>query len=75
MEFSYKGMSYFIEKDDDESEIYYYKRCWLITKNNPQTEEEYEELEKLSRLWLNINFLGCTYSEEVHNNVSKLISI
>lgn len=75
MEFSYNGMSYFIERNKNEPEIYYYKRCWLIAKNNPQNETEYKEIEKLSHLWINTNYLGCKYNEEVEKNIKKLINI
>ena len=73
MEFSYNGYSYFIERYDNESENYYYKRCWLITKNSPKNNEEYENIEKLARLWINVNCLGCKYREEVMKEINKLI--
>lgn len=73
MEFSYNGYSYFIEKYENESEIYYYKRCWLITKNNPKNDEEYQKIDKMSRLWININYLGCQYNDDVMKQVHKLI--
>ena len=73
MEFSYNGYSYFIEKYEDEPDIHYYKRCWLITKNNPKTFEEYGNIERLSRLWINVNFLGCKYNDNVMKKINKLI--
>lgn len=74
MEFSNNGMSYFIEKNENESDVYYYKRCWLIAKNKPTNELEYKEIEKLSNLWININYLGCEYSENVQKHIKKLVT-
>ena len=41
MEFSHNGYTYYIERYENEPDLYYYKRCWIITKNNPKDEEEY----------------------------------
>ena len=73
MDFSYNGINYYIEKDEEEPELHYYKRSWLIVKNNPKTDEEYKEIEKLSKLWINTNYLGCEYSDEIKKKLNKLI--
>ena len=73
MEFSYNGYSYYIERYENEPDIHYYKRCWIITKNNPQDIDHYKKIEKLSRIWINVNFLGCKYEENTMKEVSKLV--
>ena len=72
MEFNYNGYSYFIERYENEPDIYYYKRCWIITKSNPKNIEEYDKIEKLSRLWVNTNFLGCKYEKNTMEQIFKL---
>ena len=73
MEFSYKGKCYFIENNMKEPEMFFYKRCWFIIKNNPTNLKEYEELIKLSNLWINSEYLGCEYPEDIKNKLLKYL--
>ena len=73
MEFSYKGYSYFIKKYNNEPDIHYYKRGWIITKNNPKNDEEYHNIEKMARLWINVNYLGCKYNDELMEKINNLV--
>lgn len=73
MEFSHSGYTYFIERYENEPDLYYYKRCWIITKNNPKNNEEYTEIERMSRMWININYLGCKYQENIMKEIGKLV--
>ena len=75
MEFSKNGVSYFITQNKDECEKYYYERCKLIVNYNPNTETSYKEIEKISNIWININYFGCEYSDEVTHKVKQILKL
>ena len=35
--------------------------------------EEYNKIEKMSRMWININYLGCKYEEDIMKEIGKLV--
>tara|TARA_Y200000002_G_C22681525_1_gene664278 strand:+ start:1150 stop:1371 length:222 start_codon:yes stop_codon:yes gene_type:complete len=66
----HNGMIYTIYREDSECLNVFYKRAWYIATKNPQTQSEFENIEKLSYIWRNATINGMTYDEKI----MKLIS-
>ena len=64
------GMIYTIYREDGESYDAFYKRAWYIANKNPQTQSEFENIEKLSYIWRNVTINNLTYD----SNIMKLLS-
>ena len=64
------GMIYTIYREDGESYYAFYKRAWYIANKNPQTQSEFENIEKLSYIWRNVTINNLTYD----SNIMKLLS-
>lgn len=75
MEIEYRGNSYFIEKCNNESDDMFFKRCWFIIKNEPDTTENMDYLIKISHHWINHKFLGCNYIDNIQEQLYKLDNI
>tara|TARA_B100000401_G_scaffold437644_2_gene383742 strand:- start:2365 stop:2586 length:222 start_codon:yes stop_codon:yes gene_type:complete len=63
----HKGMIYSIYREDSESYDAFYKRAWYIANKNPQTQSEFENIEKLSYIWRNVTINGMTYDSKIMN--------
>ncbi len=61
-----------IKRLDTESLDMYSKRCQIIIKNNPRTESEYLNIEKLSILWSRWKFESIKYSVEIMSQIESL---
>ena len=70
--FTKNGFYYLIQQDKFESKEHFNQRKWFITSQVPETKEEFNEAEKLSRLWMNNKKFKCTYSIDSMNKISKL---
>lgn len=64
------GMIYTIYREDGESYDSFYKRSWYIANKKPQTQSEFENIEKLSYIWRNVTINKMTYD----SNIMKLLS-
>ena len=72
------GYIYIIEKDFDESYEIYIERAWLIINtfndiNNNENKKKYtlDELITLSRIWRNIKYLNCSYSDLINDKITN----
>jgi hypothetical protein len=63
---------YNISIDKKESDEIFYERVKFIIKQTPSSEEELKKIIIYSRIWSNIKFKKCTYSEEIMNIIKKL---
>ena len=63
------GMIYTIYREDGESYDAFYKRAWYIANKKPQTQPEFENIEKLSYIWRNVTINKMTYD----SNIMKLL--
>jgi len=72
MKICYQGITYMTERLSIETDEQLARRLWFIIKLKPKNDLEYAEAERLSRLWFNMNFLGCRYSEEVEEMIYSL---
>ena len=72
MEFEYRGNSYYIEKDVNESDDIFFQRCWFIIKQEPDCIEKMNYLKNLSELWLNYKNLDCKYVDELQSELERI---
>jgi len=68
----YNGISYTIPKDIYEPYNIYFQRLWFIAKQEPGSEEQLKECIRYSLIWKNIKFLGCKYSDKIHNKIGEI---
>jgi len=68
MEFYKKGISIILNKQLGESDEIFYKRGFFII--NQSKLDDFQELEKLSKIWSNYKFKKCNYS----NDLIKLVT-
>ncbi len=62
-----------INKDFDESYEVYLERAWLIINTYTKENNKYaiNDLINLSRVWRNVKYLGCSYSDKVTSKLSS----
>ena len=56
---------YLIKKDKYEPMERFNERGWFIAYMHPKTSEEFNEAVRLSRVWSNMKFDKCVYSDEL----------
>lgn len=66
-EFEYKGKSYNIYREENETDTVFYERASFIIAQEPATGAEIKEVLKLSRVWINMNFRQCRYSTDLED--------
>tara|TARA_B100000795_G_scaffold269311_2_gene258329 strand:- start:7 stop:237 length:231 start_codon:yes stop_codon:yes gene_type:complete len=71
MDITYNGKNYFIQRNEEESDISLYNRLMFISKQNPLTENELKKEIRFSNIWINNKLLGCGYSEKLENIIKK----
>jgi len=64
------GIIYTIPKMSTETIEAYHERIWFVANNIGK--KSIEELIRLSRVWVNITFLGCGYSKNLMNKINEL---
>lgn len=74
MDITFKGINYFIERNENESDISLYNRALFIAKQSPKDEKELKTESKYSNIWINSKLLGCEYSEKIRNILSTRIA-
>ena len=77
MNIEYCGYSHNFTKNplDIEPDIVFKERCWFIAyfyKNWIDKEKDYDKLTKISKLWANIKFNNCFYSEKIMKDIHEL---
>jgi len=62
---SYNNIFYIINKIDTESQFEFLSRCDYISKKNPKTQIEFDNLIILSQINNNINFYKVSYPSHI----------
>jgi hypothetical protein len=73
--FTFNDVKYKIYKDDDEPEELFKARAKFITMMKPKTQLEKNTAIKYSRIYVNVKFRRCVYSEEVMNKLKTFTNI
>lgn len=62
----FKNKSYVsISRDKFESRESFNERGWFVCNRNPQTNQEYLESVRLSRIYVNVKLKGMKYSDDI----------
>lgn len=61
-----------LEKNENEPLEKLNQRGWFIATQQPKTDEEYQELIKLSNIWMNNKYYKCEYDITLMNKVKSL---
>ena len=75
MQFRFKknGVSIVMVKDDNESSDIFNSRGWFIVSQNPgYLLNNFEEVEKMSKIWANHKFKGCKYSNYLQSRIRSM---
>jgi hypothetical protein len=67
------GNFYILTKDKYESIEKFNERGWFVANLCPKSEEGYNEAIRLSRIWINIQFHGCIYDENLMKKLTSTI--
>lgn len=70
MEFRKNGNSIILYKKNSESYDIFLKRGWFII-SQPDIKSNYNEILRMSKLWVNIKFKECVYSSKYLNDRIK----
>ncbi len=73
MDITFKGINYYIERNENESDGSIYNRMLFIAKQEPNGEDKLQEESKYSNIWVNKKLLGCEYSEKLENIISSRV--
>jgi hypothetical protein len=74
MDITFNGINYYIERNENESDLSLYNRMLFIAKQNPKNEKELKTESKYSNIWINNKLLGCQYSHKISNLINSRIS-
>ena len=72
------GKFYDIKATETETTKQLVERSWFIVNSlhleskEPVNKEQMEEAEKDSRLWFNLNVLGCKYTDDIEKKIRSL---
>jgi len=69
-----KGIQYIMHKRKHENEQSFQEKCWNITKQCPQTQQEFNNAAKISQLRQNEKDFGCVYSKDVKSHIHTQIT-
>lgn len=67
----YQGQLYKFENIIDEFDDIFIDRCWFIIKNIHNYKNNYEYLEKISYIWINIKYLNVAYDTSIMKEIEK----
>ncbi len=68
---TYQGELYKFENVNNELNDRFIERCWFIVKNIINYKDNYEYLEKLSYICINIKYLSVSYDDDILNEIKK----
>lgn len=75
MNINFNGYYYSIDRLENEVDQSYLMRCWYIVNWNPKNLEEYKQVSKLSKLYVNYKLLNCEYHESVTQMFLKKVPL
>lgn len=71
MEFTKKGISIILYKNISEPDEIFLKRGWFII-SQPNVQENYDEILRLSKIWENIKYKNCIYSKSIMQKIEEM---
>ena len=71
MEFKKNGFSLFLYKKNSESDEIFLKKGWFII-SQPDILTNYDEIIRLSKIWVNIKFKKCVYHKHIMNKLDYM---
>ena len=74
MDVNFNGINYYIERNENESDLSLYNRILFIAKQEPKDEKELKNESKLSNIWVNSKLLGCEYSQKIQNLINTRVA-
>ena len=74
LEFSKNGFVINVTKSDNESWDMFMDRGWFTVSqlSAKTTDQQYEGIESMARIWINIKYRNCKYSLAVINKLEKM---
>ncbi len=63
--FEKNGVIIIIKQKAEESEFCFFERGWFIINQNINTNNQLNNIEKMSHIWMNTKNLKCEYSKEI----------
>lgn len=70
MNLEFGNYSYFINKQENETNNSFRNRIWILVKQKPADDKEFKKAIKLSKLFINKKHLRCEYSDKVNKFLS-----
>jgi hypothetical protein len=64
-----------LKRDDAETKEQFSERHWLVINNLDRYKSKIDELICLTKIWRNIKYLKCVYSDDIMREVESLILI
>jgi len=71
MEFKKKGKSIILYKKNSEPDEIFFKKGWFII-SQPDILTNYNEIIRLSKIWINIKFKKCIYHKYIMNKIENM---
>ena len=71
MEFKKNGYSLFLYKNNLESDEIFLKKGWFII-SQPDILTNFDEILRLSKIWVNIKFKNCKYHNSIMNKLNEM---
>jgi len=71
MEYYRNGIIYYVKKIENENYSQFKERINLIFSQNINSPDDFEQVEKYSRLWFNKKILKCTYSNTIEESIKE----
>ena len=72
MEFKKNNKSIILYKDKYESNDMFLDRGWFIISQRYNNNYQYDEIMKMSKLYVNIKYLNCKYDKDIMNKINFL---
>ena len=74
MDVNFNGINYYIERNENESDLSLYNRILFIAKQEPKNEKELKNESKFSNIWVNSKLLGCEYSQKIKSLINTRVA-
>lgn len=71
MDITNEGINYFIQRNEEESELSLFHRMIFISKQKPSNEDELKKETRYGNIWVNKKLLNCEYSEKIENIIEQ----
>jgi len=72
MEIHVNGKSYLINPLEHETDKVLASRLWFIIKQNPETDIDFQEAEKLSVMWYYMTYFKCAYHPDIEEKIKQI---